>query len=532
MSTLNFNNLPYDAMENFGITKKDILNLPARTINALLNGRKSSLMLFQNVKISPDSNPLAIEGKLQFIKKNDDKIGVNFYPVKTIDDNKYKLSEEQINFLKSNNTGFVEKNIQRNDNSNITVLVAYDRFLNDYNAVEKNKLIPPTQINNVKLTPAQQDDFKNGKSVDINGDKFILNITNEIGISDTKGNTNKINTISWGDKKLTPGDLSTSLNLIGAKNSNVMLVEHLVKMIDIDEINQVNVLKNPNFISAVQKAQNEVDLLVKEGKYNNETKNVILQNSFLNFGKLNSQSSINTESSRKEIKGSLLEFGYKNYLYDPSSKEVFMAKIKTDDKVLTIWGGDTLKNEFDKNQIKKNDNVQLNYLGKENITLKVPVENDKGSQLAFKEIPYVQDKWEALKISKEVISNKNKVENPSDDKKTNLKSYDYSKSDIHFVKSHDLAAKDLEIKVERDNKGKVTYTTNGKISPKDAPKAIADKMILNRELHVKNIGTLDNKIEKQSVLDKINNIDRLNVSFTKKNDISSDKKANVFKNKF
>lgn len=530
MSTLNFNNLPYDAMENFGITKKDILNLPARTINALLNGRKSSLMLFQNVRISPDSNPLSIEGKLQFIKKQDDKIGVNFYPVKTIDDNKYKLSEKEIAYLKENNTGFIEKQIQRNDQSNITVLVAYDRFLNDYNAVEKNKLIPPTQINNVKLSPSQQEDFKNGRSVDINGEKYILNITNEIGISDINGNTNKINSISWGDKKLTPGDLSTSLNLIGSKNSNVMLVEHLVKMIDVDEINQIKILKNPNFINSVQKAQNEVDLLVKEGKYNNESKNAILQNSFNSFGNLNSTLIANNESIRREIKGTLLDFGFKNYLYDPSSKEVFMAKIKTDEKTLTIWGGDNLKQELEKNQIKKGDNVQLNYLGKENITLKVPVLDNKGTELTKKEIPYVQDKWEALKVSKEVISNKNKLSAPTDEKSINLKAYDYSKSDVHFIKSHDLAAKDLEIKIERDNRGKITYSTNGKIATKDAPKAIADRMILNRELHVKNIGTIDKKTETKSVLDKINNIDRLNVSFTQKND-KAEKKSNIFKNK-
>jgi hypothetical protein len=176
MKNINISELPYDDFEKFGLRKNDILNLPTRTLNALLSGNKTELLRLNSVKIEGLKEPIQLDGKINLVK--DEQTGfvsINFTPVKKIVENKFDLTQIETDKLLKNETGFVEKEMKDKAGNLIPMLISHDKMTNEFTAIRKDTIEAPLAINDILLTDKQKQDFKNGKPIKVADNEYILN---------------------------------------------------------------------------------------------------------------------------------------------------------------------------------------------------------------------------------------------------------------------------------------------------------------------------------------------------------------------
>jgi hypothetical protein len=99
---LSISELPYQEFEMLGLSKKDVLSFPPRTLIALLGGNRTSLIRFKNVSIGTFDNRLTLDGKLSLRKTPEDKLHLNFHPVNISPKNAFGLSPEEAASLANN----------------------------------------------------------------------------------------------------------------------------------------------------------------------------------------------------------------------------------------------------------------------------------------------------------------------------------------------------------------------------------------------------------------------------------------------
>src|SRR5690606_29201505 len=176
-----------------------------------------------------------------------------------------------------------------------------------------------------------------------------------------------------------------------------------------------------------------------------------------------------------------------------------------------------LKDKIDSKELGLKDRVSLLYKGYDRSVLKLPVSNEMGEIQSFREIPYAQERWEITKLSRT-----NRLDKKNEQK--SIQGIDYTKSDAHFYKAHDQAAKELNITVKRDKDGKLEYFENGKLADKsNSIKSISERMLRNREIHLSK-PIPDKTSEFAKVVNKVNSIEKLNIpKFNQKNKLSRGK---------
>src|SRR5690606_6197303 len=394
MAEYTLKDLPIKAMEAYGINMKDIFNLPPRTINALLRGRKSSFMQLNNVKITPDSNPISIEGKLQFVKKEDDKLGINFYPARTVLENKFNLDEKELKSLVQNETANINKVLHTQKGERKELIVSFDHFMNEFVAVDKNKIRAPKEINSVPLTEQQKAEFISGRPIKVDNSFYRLNITNEIGVSDLNGNINTLNSISWNSNKLEKQDIRSYTNILGGTQGSVVLLQDIAKLFkNLNEQQQSGLIKNHGFLNAVKETTTDLKHLETFGKNNTESRNLVIENRLGKFGDLDFRDTLITKPTNV-IEGQIIDYGNRKYQNNPQAESLFMVKLQIgDNKIKTIWDSKDLKDNIDGKELGLKDKIKLDYKGYDRAVLTLPVSNESGQIQSYLEIPYARERW-------------------------------------------------------------------------------------------------------------------------------------------
>src|SRR5690625_5577627 len=106
------NDLPFDQFKMLGMNKRDVINLPTRTLNALLTGNRTSLMRFKNLKLSGGFNPQSIDAKLSLANENG-RMQLKNHPINKEAANIYQLSPKEIKQLQDKQTNLISKTITR-----------------------------------------------------------------------------------------------------------------------------------------------------------------------------------------------------------------------------------------------------------------------------------------------------------------------------------------------------------------------------------------------------------------------------------
>jgi hypothetical protein len=259
--------LPLSQFEILGVSKADILNLPPQTLNALLNGRRTSLMRFPNVKVSGLESPVALDAKMSIVLNSKNEPVLKIHPINQVAQNKFNLSDDEVNFLKNKEGEMITKKIKSTNGTSKELLITLDKTTNEYIAVNKESINAPDAINNIRLTENQKTDFKNGKSVKINGENFQLNPKNETGIS---SDSMKAPGLQFKHSSYSSNELLLDIALLASGLGGIVLLEHIINLvIHSKNSNQQSGddINNRLYREAIGDAAKEIKKLKEEQKY-------------------------------------------------------------------------------------------------------------------------------------------------------------------------------------------------------------------------------------------------------------------------
>jgi hypothetical protein len=242
------NELPEKQLELMGLTKKDILNMPPRTYNALMSGNRTSLIRFNKINI-PGLEVGSLDAKLSLERKPDGSVAIRFHPINQIPRNTFHLSKEEIGKL-NDGINFIEKKLPNGKDH----LIGIDKQTNEFIAILKDSIEAPKKINGIELTDDQAKDFKEGRDIQVGGEKFRLNPNDELGVSGT-GKNSMLSNLEFKHSKYNSSELLLDLALLTSGAGSILMIGHLADL-----------LIHTSAANLKGKKDNDISQLVNENK--------------------------------------------------------------------------------------------------------------------------------------------------------------------------------------------------------------------------------------------------------------------------
>lgn len=220
--------LPQKQFELIGLSKKDVLSLPPRTLNALLSGNRTSLIRFDKVNIPGMNSPLSLDAKLSLERKLDNSVSLKIHPINQFAKKSFNLTKEELGYLANGETNFVSKQLKDNKGKLDDYLVTLDKTTNEFIAVKRDRILAPEVINGTALTEQQKTDFKNGKDISVGDGSYKLDPNSELGV---KENSNKpIKNLKLKHSAYSENELLIDLALLTSGLGHFVLLEHLANL--------------------------------------------------------------------------------------------------------------------------------------------------------------------------------------------------------------------------------------------------------------------------------------------------------------
>ena len=242
------NELPEKQLELMGLTKKDILNMPPRTYNALMSGNRTSLIRFNKINV-PGLEVGSLDAKLSLERKPDGSVAIRFHPINQIPRNTFHLSKEEIGKL-NDGINFIEKKLPNGKDH----LIGIDKQTNEFIAILKDSIEAPKKINGIELTDDQAKDFKEGRDIQVGGEKFRLNPNDELGVSGTSKNS-MLSNLEFKHSKYNSSELLLDLALLTSGAGSILMIGHLADL-----------LIHTSAANLKGKKDNDISQLVNENK--------------------------------------------------------------------------------------------------------------------------------------------------------------------------------------------------------------------------------------------------------------------------
>lgn len=264
---ISIDEIPYREFEMLGLSKKDVLSFPPRTLNALLSGNRTSLIRFNYVSLGSSDNKFSIDAKLSLRRSLDGKVHLNFHPVNKAPKNAFDLTPKEIAHLEKNEANFIDKKIRGEDGKLKDAKICLDKITNEYVAINRETVKAPEQINNTVLTEKQKEEFKEGKTIKVENQEYKLNPNSEIGISNANGDDNGISRVRFKHSNYSSSELLIDLALIASGLGGFVMLEHLANVFINSERTKQQNLNDPRYWEAIQEASKEIKLLKEELKF-------------------------------------------------------------------------------------------------------------------------------------------------------------------------------------------------------------------------------------------------------------------------
>lgn len=137
MINFSIDELSENQLELIGLTKKDILNMPPRTYNALMSGNRTSLIRFNKLKV-PGLEGGSLDAKLSLERKTDGNVSVRFHPINQMPKNTFNLTKDEINEL-NGESHFIPKQLENGKK----YLIGLDKQTNEFIAIPKDSIEVP-----------------------------------------------------------------------------------------------------------------------------------------------------------------------------------------------------------------------------------------------------------------------------------------------------------------------------------------------------------------------------------------------------
>ena len=248
--------LPEKQLELMGLSKKDILNMPPRTFNALMSGNRTSLIRFNKLNV-PGLEGGSLDAKLSLERKQDGSVAIRFHPINQMPKNSFNLTKDEIGQL-NNGTNFIQKQFANGRE----YLVGIDKQTNEYIAINKDSIEAPEKINGIELTDAQVKDFKEGRDIKIGGQKFRLNPNDELGIGST-GKNSMLSSLEFKHSKYNSSELLFDLALLSTGAGSIFMIGHLADLLILTTASTMRGKKENNISQLVNQNKTLRDALAK-----------------------------------------------------------------------------------------------------------------------------------------------------------------------------------------------------------------------------------------------------------------------------
>ncbi|HET7116097.1 MAG TPA: DUF3945 domain-containing protein [Hanamia sp.] len=224
MMNFSIEDLSENQLELIGLTKKDLLNIPPRTFNALMSGNRTSLIRFNKLMV-PGLEGGSLDAKLSLERKASGEVSIRFHPINQIPKNTFNLTKNEINQL-NGESYFIPKQLENGKN----YLIGLDKQTNEFIAIPKDSIEAPKKINGIELTGTQIKDFKEGKEIKVGGEKFRLNPNDELGISSI-GKSSIMSSLEFSHSKYNSSELLLDLALLTTGAGSVFMIGHLADLL-------------------------------------------------------------------------------------------------------------------------------------------------------------------------------------------------------------------------------------------------------------------------------------------------------------
>ena len=224
MINFSIEELPEKQLDLIGLTRKELLNMPPRTFNALMSGNRTSLIRFNKINV-PGLEGGSLDAKLSLERKPDGSVAIRFHPINQMPKNTFNLTKEEISRLKDN-TNFIGKQLENGKD----YLIGLDKQTNEFVAIQKDLIEAPKKLNGIELTSSQIKDFKEGKEIKVGGQKFRLDPNDELGISST-GKNSILSSLEFKHFQYNSSELLLDLALLSTGAGTIFMIGHLADLL-------------------------------------------------------------------------------------------------------------------------------------------------------------------------------------------------------------------------------------------------------------------------------------------------------------
>ncbi|GAA4339632.1 hypothetical protein GCM10023149_50450 [Mucilaginibacter gynuensis] len=166
LTTFKEKDLPYKELETIGLAAGEKLLLNIDDLKNLLSGRRTGLMQLQNLE-AENIKIKSMDAKLSLFHNPAGGTELRIHPIYRKPQRPDYIDEQEADQLIKGSTGYLQK-ITKDDKGNTKeLLVEYDAETREFIISDTDKILAPDMVNGEFLTPAQKEDYRKGKEVEL-----------------------------------------------------------------------------------------------------------------------------------------------------------------------------------------------------------------------------------------------------------------------------------------------------------------------------------------------------------------------------
>lgn len=158
--------LPKDELQQLGLMKSGKFVIAREVQEALLAGRRTELLRFNNLETENFKIP-QLEAKLSLQPGEGGKLKLLVHPIYKEASYPAYLNDMDAAELESGQSSSITKKIADGKGGEKEILVEFDKDTKEFVITDTNRIVAPDMVNNQKLTAGQKEQYKKGKEVEI-----------------------------------------------------------------------------------------------------------------------------------------------------------------------------------------------------------------------------------------------------------------------------------------------------------------------------------------------------------------------------
>ena len=174
--------LPIKDLEILGLAVNGQLKLKTNDLQALLSGRRTSLLQLQNLR-AENIKIKAMDAKISLANGENGTTELLIHPVYRKPATPDFLDDHEAELLEKGEVANLEKSVTDGKGNKKELLVEYDPETHEFIVSDSEKILAPDMVNGEFLTPAQKEKYRKGKEVEVaDHTKFSYSAVDKKGI--------------------------------------------------------------------------------------------------------------------------------------------------------------------------------------------------------------------------------------------------------------------------------------------------------------------------------------------------------------